>query len=532
IEPLARAAGAQACFNVVPDPDGTVRRYNLAIEYQGGYFQPLAAGMFSSAVPKGLPTMLVTRNGMVGVEWEQHIAPTNAKGQMMINYRGPAKSIPHIPAWKILEGKYPEEEMADKYLLVGVTAPAVFDMRVTPVGVAYPGVEIHATALDSMLHQDFLLRPSWAPLFDIAAIWLLALACLVFLWWTKPVFTLAGYAGVSFGYVWLNLYFFGTKQFWLSLIYPLLSFTLNYLALNIYRFVFSDRQKKQIRSAFGKYLDESVVEQVVSDPDKLKLGGENLELSVLFSDIRGFTGFSEKLDPERLVATLNEYFTGMTEVVLKNKGLLDKYIGDAVMAVFGAPLPYPEHAEAACRTALEMTARLLELNARFTSRGLTPLRMGVGVNTGEAVAGNMGSEQRFSYTVMGKNVNLASRLEGLTKLYGVKIIISADTQKKVGELFWTRPLDVVVPAGADKPVEIFELLAPISEPKPLDYMGDYLKMIEAYREGAFERALETAESLAARHPEDNVLSVYRERLLELGENPPQDWNGVHICTGK
>ena len=531
ITPLADAAGRQACFNVVPDPDGVVRRYPMGIAFGDIVYQPLAGALFSAAVPEGLPTLLATGRGLVGVQWQQHRTPTDAGGSMLLNYRGPGRTIPHVPAWRLLEPGPPPPALAGAYVLVGVTAPAVFDMRTTPLDVSYPGVEIHATALDTMLGQDFIVRPSWAPLSDLAAIWCLSLACLALLWRIRPALFLTGFLALAGGYAWLNIHIFEVRQFWLSMVHPLAGFTVSFMAVSVYRFMFADRQKKQIRSAFGKYLDPAVVEQVVADPDKLALGGEELDLTVLFSDIRGFTGISERVPAGELVPLLNDYFTAMTDVVLARKGLLDKYIGDAVMAVFGAPYPYDGHAEAACAAALDMLAALDRFNAALAERGMEPFGIGVGLNTGPMVAGNMGSSQRLSYTVMGEGVNVASRLEGLNKVYGTRILISRSTQDRIGAAFWTRTVDIVRPMGVREPVEIFELLAPIAQDKPLDYMGPYLRMVEHYRAGEFDAAREMVDNLAAEHPEDGVLSVYRERLSQ-GASPPEGWDGVYISNSK
>ncbi|MFW5488390.1 MAG: CHASE2 domain-containing protein [Desulfovibrio sp.] len=531
-ELLAKAVGSQAFFNVIPDADGTIRRYNMVIGFNGTYYQPLAAAMFSRAVPQAPPMLLVTQNGMVGAQWERHFVPTDAKGRMLLNYRGPAGAIPHIPAWKVLDGDVDPALFKHHYLLVGVTAPTVYDLRVTPYGVAYPGLEIHATALDNMLTQDFIRHPEWAPLMDIAAIWIFAGVTVAFLWRARTVVTLLSFTVLAFGFIYANQYFLTAKQYWLNIVYPLLSFAGTYLALNTYRYLFSDLQKKQIRSAFSKYLDPNVVEQVTADPDRLCLGGERLELSVLFSDIRSFTSISEGLSPDNLVALLNEYLTDMTKIVMRNKGLLDKYIGDAVMAVFGAPYHYPEHPVEACNTALEMQYQLEVLNRSLEKRSLPRLAIGIGINTGEMVAGNMGSQERFDYTVMGDNVNLASRLEGLTKTYGVGIIISQFTQEQVSVHFWTRPLDLVRVKGKKDAVEIFELQAPIHEAQPLDYTAEYLEMIEDYRSARFEAGLEKARLLAESHPEDKTVALYLERLQALQADPPEQWDGVWTFTTK
>jgi adenylate cyclase len=529
---LAKQAAAQAFFNVLPDRDGTIRRYPLVMDFEEKHYQPLAAAMFGYALPRTMPVLLVTGHGVIGVQWGRHVARTDDAGRMLVNYLGPAGTIPHVPAWKILRGAKDPRAFEDRYVLVGVTAPTVYDLRVTPTGVAYPGLEIHATVLENMLSQNFIVRPGWAPLFDIAAIWVFSLATLAFLWRMRPSLSVPAFFILAGLFIWGNQYFFTVKQFWLGLIYPLMAFLGSYLLLIAYRFMFSDRQKKQIKSAFGKYLDPGVVQQVTEDPQRLSLGGEKCVLTVLFSDIRGFTAISESLSPDELVKLLNDYLTEMTDIVMGNRGLLDKYIGDAVMAVYGAPLPYPEHAEQACRSALLMMEKLREINEAGRGRGAPALAIGVGINTGEVVAGNMGSHQRFDYTVMGDNVNLASRLEGLTKAYGVGVLISAATQAMVSEIFWTRTIDLVRVKGKKEAVEIFELQAEITAPQPLDHMPEYLEMVEAYRQGRFRQALELSEVLAREHPEDKVCSVYFERLRILAANPPENWDGVYTFTTK
>ena len=529
---LAKVAAAEAYFNVIPDTDGVIRRYNLAIKYGEKYYQPLAAAMISLTNRSKIPTLVLSSAGLMGVEIGDFFVPTDEQGRMLVNYRGPEKSITHIPAWKFFTSQVQEQEVKNKWILIGVTAPAVYDLRVTPYGVAYPGAEIQATALDTMLRGDFLLRPNWAPLFDLGAIVLLGLISLFFLWRAGAFWTLIGFSGTAMLYLGLNFYLFKIGRYWLNVVYPLLGFGLNYLSLNVYRFIFADRQKRQIRQAFSKYLDPNVVEQVVSNPDKLKLGGEKLELSVLFSDIRGFTSISEKLKPEQLVSLLNEYLTEMTGIVLENKGLLDKYIGDAVMAVFGAPLHNDRHAYDACNAALEMMSRLKKLNEQWKERGIPVLDIGIGINTGEMVAGNMGSVERFDYTVMGDNVNLASRLEGLNKAYGTNIIISEYTKNKVENEFWFRSLDLVRVKGKKKAVEIFELLGSRKETCPIPYMEEYNLFMKHYRLGEFKKAKDIVDKILEKHEQDKVVQLYRQRLDLLLENPPAHWDGVYTFTTK
>jgi adenylate cyclase len=540
IDLLVRAASSQAYFNILPDADGTIRRYPLVMGYDEQLYQPLAAALACLTDPRTPPAVLLGPLGLMGVELGDRFVPSDESGRVILNYRGPEKTIPHIPAWKILQKKADSKMLANRFLLVGVTAPAVYDLRVTPYGVAYPGLEVQATALDNILQQDFIRKPGWAPLFDLAAIIGLGLVCLVFLWRVNPVGSVFGFMVLFAGYLALNQYFFVQRLYWLNLIYPMTTFLTCYLGLNVYRFIFADRQKRQIRQAFSKYLDPNVVKDVVDDPEKLRLGGIKQELTVLFSDIRGFTSISERLSPEALVRLLNDYLSEMTAIVMARRGLLDKYIGDAVMAVFGAPRHYPDHARMGCLVALEMIERLEQLNDKWKAQdwGETgpppPLEIGVGVNTGPMVAGNMGSRERFDYTVMGDNVNLGSRLEGLNKVYKTHIIISQSTLDQLEDGFWVRCLDRVRVKGKGEPVAIYELLGEKieNEPCPLDYLPAYETARQLYEQGHFGEADASFIRLAETVPQDPVLALYRARLEQLKGDPPENWDGVYTFTTK
>ncbi len=540
IEILARAALSQAYFNIIPDDDGTIRRYPLTIAYDGQFYQPLAAALACLTDPRRPPTLFLGPVGLMGAELGDRFAPSDESGRVILNYRGPERTITHVPAWKILQGTADGNVLTNRFLMVGVTAPAVYDLRVTPYGVAYPGLEIQATALDNILQEDFIRKPGWAPLFDLTAIIGLGLICLVFLWRMNPVGSVFGFVFLFAGYLALNQYFFVQHLYWLNLIYPLTTFLTCYLGLNVYRFIFADKQKRQIRQAFSKYLDPHVVEDVVDDPDKLRLGGVKQDLTVLFSDIRGFTSISEKLSPEALVRLLNDYLTEMTSIVMDRRGLLDKYIGDAVMAVFGAPRHYPDHARMGCLVALEMIERLEKLNDKWKVQdwGKTgpppPLEIGVGVNTGPMVAGNMGSRDRFDYTVMGDNVNLGSRLEGLNKVYKTHIIISQATLDQLGDEFWVRCLDRVRVKGKGDPVAIYELLGEKIEGVAcsLDYLIEYENARQLYEQGHFTEADTKFAGLQEEAPLDPVLDLYRARLRQLILDPPEKWDGVYTFTIK
>ncbi|RME29005.1 MAG: adenylate/guanylate cyclase domain-containing protein, partial [Deltaproteobacteria bacterium] len=304
----------------------------------------------------------------------------------------------------------------------------------------------------------------------------------------------------------------------------------HFIAVAVWRYATEEREKTRIRHAFQFYLSNEVIEEILRDTKMLKLGGERRVLTVMFSDIRGFTSLSEKLDPAALTELLNEYLTPMTEIVLQQRGTLDKYIGDALMAFFGAPIAFEHHAHAACSSALQMMERLKELNAQWKQRGLPELAIGIGINTGEVSVGNMGSARRFDYTVIGDNVNLASRLEGLNKTYGTSIIISQFTREAIGGHFTCRKLDSVRVKGKMQPVDIYELVraGPMDEERD-GWIVLFERGLELYRNAEFEKALEIFERLE----QDAAAGLFAGRCRQLLESPPpQGWDGVFTATTK
>jgi adenylate cyclase len=332
----------------------------------------------------------------------------------------------------------------------------------------------------------------------------------------------------------LNLFVFSRLNIWMNLTYPLLTMIAIYFGVTIYRYVTEEREKKKIRGAFQYYLTASVINEMLKDPTKLKLGGDKKDLSVLFSDIRGFTTISEKLTPEELVHLLNEYLTAMTDVVFKYEGMLDKYMGDAIMAVFGAPLDQPDHAKRACLTALHMLSELRGLQKKWQEEGKPVLNIGVGINSGDMVVGNMGSEMRFDYTVMGDMVNLGSRLEGINKEYGSNIIFSEFTYNTVRDSMCCRELDMVRVKGKKLPVKIYELLGEKkAESKWKEFINAFEEGLALYRAAKWDDAMAVFRKVLAIKPEDAASQLYIERCKNLKENPPQaPWDGVFTMTRK
>ena len=424
----------------------------------------------------------------------------------------------------------------DKIVLVGATAVGIYDLRVTPFDSVFPGIEIHANVIDNILHQDFLRRPGWTAILDMAAILVFGLLLGFFLPKASALMGPLVSIGMIAAWSGLNFYLFN-KGIWINLIFPVVTIILVYTVITLFRYVTEEREKKKIKGAFSYYVNPSVVSEMLKNPEMLKLGGDKRIMTVLFSDIRGFTTISERLDPEALVHLLNQYLTVMTDLVFKYNGLLDKYIGDAIMAVWGAPLSQPDHAYLACKTGLEMMEELAELRRRWeaSDENIPYIDIGIGLNSGPMVVGNMGSLTRFDYTVMGDSVNLGSRLEGANKQYGTNIIIGEMTFEQVKDRFICRELDAVAVKGKEQPVRIYEL---VGEPDKVDeehmrLFRGFTTGLRAYKNRRWDEAEQIFSALRAHFPGDQPTALYLERIAELKESPPpDDWDGVYVMKTK
>lgn len=446
VSPLPRfsaAARAAGHSNTPPDTDGVVRRIPLAVD----------APDKSAVASFALQTLRVSQ--------PLSAAPTDAMdryGRLTVNYGGhPRGTFPTISAVDVLRGDFDPSVVAGKTIFVGSSAADLHDDRLVPtsLGIPMPGVEIHASLADTILSKRWLVPvPAWTEIFLLLAIgaafgfavtYLRARSSVVvaIIFWIGLVIT----AIVLFD-----------KGRILDVVWPTIAIVFSYAAVTLERRLSADRERRELKNAFSRYVAPAVVESILQDPSRLKLGGEKRRMTVLFSDVRGFTTISESLPPEQLVEIMNTYLTAMTEIVFANGGTLDKYIGDAVMAFWNAPLDQPDHAIRAATTAIEMQKKLSEMNREKIFPNGIELKIGIGINTGDMIVGNMGSETRFDYTVLGDNVNLGARLESLTKEYGVGIIVSDAMRAEAGESLVTRELGAVTVKGKKAPVLIHELL--------------------------------------------------------------------------
>jgi adenylate cyclase len=459
------AAASIGHVNMIPEFDGSTRYEALIIESRGYYYPSLAIEAVRVAAGLDPSTRAVTFGHSVTLG--DIVIPTDARSRVLIDYAGPDGTIPHVPATEVLQGKG-LERVKDRAVFIGATAPGLVDVRVTPFSAILPGVEKHANVAANILDRRFIVRPVWGEFVEATGIVLFPVLLALVLPAIRP------YTSIAMTVViWAGLFAAGhyavRKGQWVNLVYPSLALLLTFIAITVYRFFTEERQRQYTRRAFQQYVSPEVVEQIMQNPQALQFGGELRNLTVLFSDIRDFTTFTEKNDPQLVVQMLREYLTEMTRIVIEEGGTLDKYIGDAVMAEFGAPIAYPDHAVRGCRAALRMAAEVELLTAKWTAEGKEPFRIGLGVNTGNMVVGNLGSEQLFDYTVIGDEVNLGARLESLNKDYQTDkhIIISEGTYEAASDAIEVRRLGEVKVKGKTRPVVVYELvgLTATSEPK-------------------------------------------------------------------
>ena len=452
--------------------------------------------------------------------------PDLGQSRMLIKYYGLPGDYEYISFSDVYNKKIDISYFDNKIVLIGATAADLHDDVIVPISdKAMPGVEVNANLVQSVLTRDFLYYQD-----DISAIlmvFLFAIIAGILLFRFRIHIATIIILALIIAYILLSIYIFDSGLI-MNILYPILSIIIVYIALVILYYLTEERSRKWITSVFGKYVSPVVIETLIKNPDRIRLGGEKRDITIFFSDIRGFTSISERLEPENLVHLLNDYLTEMSSIIIKNQGLVDKYMGDAVMAIWGAPLDQPNHAESACYSSLEMIAKLKELQEKWKKQERPSFEIGIGLNSGHAIVGNMGSSNRFDYTAMGDNVNLASRMEGLNKLYGTNILITQNTYKDVKEKFETRKLDVVRVKGKKKPILIYELLSKKGEleEKQLEFIRLFEAGLESYFEKNWKEAIKTFDK-AIKIEKDKASELFISRCQEFLKNPPsKEWDGA------
>ncbi len=515
-------------FNQTPDSDGVFRKSPLLLLFNGDIYPSLALKALRYSYGSEI-FLNVAVFGVKSLSIGKQLLPVNEHGELSLNYYGPTGSFRTVSAADVIKKRIKQDDLKDCIAFVGATEIGIYDIRNTPFDPALPGVEINATVAANSIDNRFIVKDGRTAAIEIGTV--LFLPVLLTLLLSLVPGTLAGlgiFTVVTALFISGNYLLFRHYLIDVTIFYPLFSLSLSQVTAEAYRNLIVERKGRSLKKAFSSYVSPDLVKQIEKDPDKLVLGGEQREITILFSDIRGFTTISEGLTPEALVRLLNEYLTPMTRIVLQEKGTLDKFIGDAVMAIFNAPLDLADHPVAACRAALRMLETLKELNTGFSAKGMNIIDIGIGINTGLAVVGNMGADIRFDYTAIGDSVNLASRLEGLNKYYGTHILVSEDTRKAVNSPeFNFREIDRVKVKGKHLPVVIYELIA-----GDVAVIGRFESGLNLFRSAEFQGAAEIFSKLAD-ELEDVPSKIYLERCREYLKNPPgAEWDGVYTAKTK
>jgi adenylate cyclase len=528
------AAAGGGYFNMIPDDDGVVRWIPLAISYGRDFFAPLTLVAVDHYL--GKPSLAITLSplGVEEVRLGPRRVPVDRHGRFLINYLGGPGIFPTYSAAAVLAGRVPPGAFKDKIVLVGATAVGIYDLRVSPFSGNHPGVEIQAQIMDNLFSGRFLRTPAYPKALSSMVILILGIIMVLVLPRLSAAWSLGFIVALAASFTAGNYLMFSRMGRQLDLFYPLLQIGVVYVGLTVHRFFREEQERARTRRTFEAYVAPAVVREILRHPDNLRLGGERRELTILFTDIRGFTSLSENLDPEALVKVLHDFLNPMSNIIIQHGGTIDKYIGDAIMALFGAPLDLPDHARLACRTALDMVATLRELGRQWAAEGRPQIRVGVGINSGEAAVGNMGSDRLFNYTAIGDNVNLASRLEGLNKYYGTDILLSETTVQGLGEGFILRRVDLVQVKGKAKSLEVYELLGEgTPDPDLAQFLEAYHRGVSHYRAGQWAESAAALEAALRLRPHDVPARRYLHADRKYQEEPPgPDWVPVTVMEGK
>jgi len=514
------------------DSDGSYRRLPLITEFNGQIYETLALAIYRRLLDQ--PDLSFTSEGygdarrLESIDIESLSIPVNEKAVALVPYRGKQGSFNYISATDVLNGKVEPEQLANKIVLFGATAAGILDLRTTPVQNIYPGVEVHANLISGMLDNSFKSKPSYmlgAELFE-----LVLLAALVIFLYPKlsSISAITTFSLLCIVIMMTNIYLWNSLNIDNFLATPLILLFILFSIQIYFGYFLETKKKNKLGKIFGQYIPEELVAEMSQSEHEFSLKGKNKEMSVLFTDVRGFTTISEGMDPENLCDLMNEIFTPLTKVIHQNSGTIDKYIGDAVMAFWGAPVDDDNHAHNAVSTALEFSPTLDIVNQLFQEKGWSQIDIGIGINTGDMNVGNMGSEFRMAYTVMGDAVNLSSRLEGITKQYGIRVIVSEATKQAAPEFCYLE-IDRVKVKGKHEPVTIYEPLSLITniDAKIRQQIKQFDMALDHYHNQNWDPAESILQSLRKQYPEKHLFQLYLGRIEQYRIAPPEsDWDGV------
>jgi adenylate cyclase len=540
----AKASGAGS-LNWLPEHDQIIRRMPMVVHIGDNLYPSLAADLLRLA--QGGSTYMVKSSGASGetafgektgiakVRVGDYEVPTEANGQMWMRFTHQAKER-YLPAWRVLNGEIGKDDIEGRLLIIGTSAAGLLDLRATPLDASVPGVELHAQAIEQILQGAFLQRPDFAQPAELLYILLLGSIVAFLIYRSGAAMSAVLVALAIAAVVGLSWYAFDVLGWLVDPVYPALALIAIYVAGTLFMFLRTERERNRVRHAFSHYMAPALVERLAGDPSRLKLGGETRDMTLLFSDVRGFTGISEGLDAEELTRFLNSLFTPLSNIILEEQGTIDKFMGDAVMAFWNAPLDDKEHPSHACSAALRMMRAMDDLNARWRSeaeakgRPFKPVKLGIGLNTGVCCVGNLGTETRFDYSVIGDNVNVASRLEGQSKTYDLGTIVGESTTARAPDFAFLE-LDLLKVKGRTEATRIFGLLGDGATKQSKSFIhlsARHAEFLRRFRVRAWDEAealSRECEGLDAGRL-DRLYALYRERIDFFRHNPPPpDWDG-------
>ncbi len=538
---LQNAAASGGFFNATPlvDPDGVFRRMSLLQMFDGQLYETLSLAMARLVTHEPRLELVYEGGTSTSVALEflklgQRRIPIDVNVAALVPFRGRQGSFVYVSASDVLESKVSPDVLRGAIVLVGTTAPGLLDLRNVPMQDTYAGVELHANMIAGILDGYIKHRPPLVLGVEFTLLIVVGIALAVALPMLSPLMATLTTLGTLAAMLVINVYAWQMLNFILPLASGLILVGFLFVFNMSYGYFIDSRGKRMLAQLFGQYVPPELVDEMAKNPKAYSLEGSSRRMTVLFSDVRGFTTISEGLDPQQLTQLMNEFLTPMTHIIHHNRGTIDKYMGDAIMAFWGAPVTDEQHARHALLAALEMVAKLESLQGHFKSRGWPPIHIGVGINTGDMVVGNMGSEFRLAYTVMGDAVNLGSRLESLTKQYGVQIIVSEFTRDAVKD-FAYRELDWVRVKGKDVPVKIYEPIGPTDQLNAQDQqeLKLYKQALRLYRLQNWSQATIGFLELQRRYPQRKLYALYIERSEHFDKNPPPaNWDGTFTFEHK
>jgi adenylate cyclase len=543
---IEQAAAGRGLFSIDPESDGIIRRVPVIMTAQGNLVPSLSMEMLRVVTGSSAILVRVDQAGVQSVAVPGLEVPTDRNGQFWVhfNHHDPER---YVSAKDVLQGNVPPDRLAGKLVLIGTSAIGLLDLKTTPLDAAIPGVEVHAQILESVLSKSSLVNPNYAIGAELALAVLFGLAIIVAAPMLPASIVIVLGGCLIAGLIGLSLYLFVEHNLLIDFTYPLISSWLIYLVLTFVNYFREQKQRRQIRSAFGYYLSPHMVEQLARSPEKLVLGGEERRMTILFSDVRGFTTISEhyKDDPQGLTRLMNRFLTPLTNAIIERKGTIDKYIGDAIMAFWNAPVDDDEQEANACEAALEMLTRAETLNGELKREAETnggmymPLRIGIGLNTGPCVVGNMGSDFRFNYSVLGDTVNLASRLEGRTKDYRIPVVIGSRTAEGAKQKFAVMEIDLIMVKGKKQPEAVFTVLGRSevdADPRCRELRDTNAQMLGRFRKQQWDDAINLiarCRKFANGFDLSGLYDMYEERIeLYRAQPPGPDWDGVYEAETK